>query len=158
MRKVWVASSLLLAALLFGTSTACLVTQPMPGLKSGSGPCPVDPARLETHVRYLTETCLPRDWQSPLGLEKAADYIAHTLRGAGGRVSEQTFEVCGKPFRNIIASFGPGTGVRVVVGAHYDACEALPGADDNASGVAGLLELARLLGSQAPATRVDLVA
>jgi Zn-dependent M28 family amino/carboxypeptidase len=45
-----------------------------------------------------------------------------------------------------------------VVGAHYDAYGGLPGADDNASGVAGAIELARLLGASPPPIRVDVVA
>jgi len=157
-RKRWVVFVLAIAVLLLGGTASCLVTQPMPFVRPGTGACPVEPARLETHVRFLTESCSPRDWQSPEGLGKAAEYIAETLRTLGGRVSEQVFEVRGKSFRNIIATFGPSAGERVVVGAHYDACEPLPGADDNASGVAGLLELARLLGTQSPVHRVDLVA
>ncbi|MFZ1614241.1 MAG: M28 family peptidase [Holophaga sp.] len=150
--------SLAVGALLLGSATACLVTQPMPKVKPGVGPCPVDPANLERHVRYLSEACVPRDWRSGQGLGQAAEFIAATLRSHGGRTSEQVFEVRGKPYKNILASFGPETGPRLVVGAHYDTCDALPGADDNASGVAGLLELGRLLGAAAPGIRVDLVA
>ncbi|MDP2875170.1 MAG: M28 family peptidase [Holophaga sp.] len=146
------------AAILLGSTTACLVTQPMPTLKPGTGPCSIDSARLERHVRFLSESCVPRDWQSPEGLGKAADYIAKSLQDSGGRVSEQVYEVRGKSFKNILASFGPESGPRVVVGAHYDTCEALPGADDNASGVAGLLELAQMFKIQRPGLRVDLVA
>ena len=55
----------------------------------------------------------------------------------------------GKQFRNFIARFGPREGPLIVIGAHYDSCGDTPGADDNASGVAGLLELARLLARKA---------
>ncbi len=48
----------------------------------------------------------------------------------------------------MICSFGPGNGERIIVGAHYDVYREQPGADDNASGVAGLLEIVRLLKSQ----------
>jgi Zn-dependent M28 family amino/carboxypeptidase len=48
-------------------------------------------------------------------------------------------------FQNVIATHGPNDAPIIVVGAHYDAYGGLPGADDNASGVAGLLELNRLL-------------
>ena len=61
-------------------------------------------------------------------------------------------------FRNVIASFGPDTRERIVIGAHYDAYQELPGADDNASGVAGLIELAHLLGKTSLPMRVELVA
>ena len=64
-------------------------------------------------------------------------------------------------YRNVIARFGT-EGATIVVGAHYDAISVnrapLPGADDNASGTAGLLELARLLGQVKPKRRVELVA
>ena len=59
------------------------------------------------------------------------------------------------------AIFGPQTKERVVIGAHYDSAGPLPGADDNASGVAGLIELAHLLGRAPKAslnTSVELVA
>jgi Zn-dependent M28 family amino/carboxypeptidase len=46
----------------------------------------------------------------------------------------------------------------IVIGAHYDSCGDTPGADDNASGVAGLLELARVLAEQPPKQPVELVA
>ena len=45
----------------------------------------------------------------------------------------------------MVARFRGANDAKVVVGAHYQACDRQPGADDNASGVAGLLELARLL-------------
>ena len=60
---------------------------------------------------------------------------------------EQTYQVGGKTYSNLILRLGPDTRERLVVGAHYDAWEELPAADDNASGVAGLIELGRLLGS-----------
>ncbi|HEY6125844.1 MAG TPA: M28 family peptidase, partial [Steroidobacteraceae bacterium] len=67
-------------------------------------------------------------------------------------------EADGKQFRNLIARFGPREGPLIVIGAHYDSCGDTPGADDNASGVAGLLELARLLALQPPKHSVELVA
>lgn len=118
----------------------------------------VDAARLEGHVRMLSETLRPRDYGHPGGLDKAAEYIRVQCEKAGGRVTEQTYEMNGITWRNVLARFGPETGSRIVVGAHYDAYGDLPGADDNASGVAGLIELARLLGRTPPETPVELVA
>jgi hypothetical protein len=119
---------------------------------------PVDPARLEAHVRKLAETFVPRDEAHPENLDRAAGYIRGELQEAGGRVEDQPFEVNGMAYRNVIARFGPETKERTVVGAHYDAAGPYPGADDNASGVAGLIELARLLGRNPPRTEVELVA
>jgi Zn-dependent M28 family amino/carboxypeptidase len=118
----------------------------------------VDPARLEAHVRKLSIELSPRDVGHPENLDAAAAYIAQQLRQTGAAVSEQPYRVEDNSYRNVIAHFGPDTSERIVVGAHYDAAGPLPGADDNASGVAGLLELARLFASQPPQMRVDLVA
>ena len=116
------------------------------------------PERLEARVRMLSEKLVPRDGGHPDGLDRAAAYIRAEFEAAGGAVSDQPYAVGGRAYRNVIASFGPDTAERVVVGAHYDTAGPLPGADDNASGVAGLLELARLLGKSSPPLRVELVA
>jgi Zn-dependent M28 family amino/carboxypeptidase len=119
---------------------------------------PVEPARLAAHVRMLAETFVPRNESHPENLDRAAAYIRSHFAEAGGRVEDQPFEIGGRTYRNVIAHFGPATRERIVVGAHYDAAGPLPGADDNASGVAGLLELARLLGEAPPPAHVELVA
>ena len=51
---------------------------------------------------------------------------------------------------------GPETKERIVIGAHYDARGPFPGADDNASGTAALIELARMLSVRPPAVRTEL--
>jgi Zn-dependent M28 family amino/carboxypeptidase len=118
----------------------------------------VDAARLEAHVRMLSETCAPRDEAHVENLDRAAHYIAAEFAAAGGAVREQPYTAGGRAYKNVIATFGPTTGARVVVGAHYDAAGPFPGADDNASGVAGLIELARLIGRAPPPAPVELVA
>jgi len=136
------------------------ITQPVifGGVKSVDSP-PVDAARLEAHVRMLSETFSPRDEGHPENLDRAAAYLRKEFEQAqAADVAEQPFQARGKTYRNVIASFGPRTKELIVVGAHYDAAGPLPGADDNASGVAGLIELAYLLGRTPPPMRVDLVA
>jgi Zn-dependent M28 family amino/carboxypeptidase len=118
----------------------------------------VDPGRLERHVRRLCGEFFPRDALHPKILERAAADIRSELERTGARVRDQPFSVEGQTYRNVVASFGPETRERVVVGAHYDACGELPGADDNASGVAGMIELARLLAGAPLFARVELVA
>src|SRR4030095_13156360 len=59
---------------------------------------------------------------------------------------------------NVICSWGQESNQRIVVGAHYDSYHEYPAADDNASGVAGLIELARLLSAARLPVQVDLVA
>ncbi|HEX3070136.1 MAG TPA: M28 family peptidase, partial [Thermoanaerobaculia bacterium] len=116
---------------------------------------------LRRHVEFFTATVRPRGADQPENLDRAAAYIGERFREAGARVSEQAFIDRGRTYRNVIADFGPLAGDKLIVGAHYDAFTStgdLPGADDNASGTAGLLELARLLGICAPRRPVELVA
>lgn len=134
------------------------VKQPFAGRDASCNPARVDPKRLEAHVRTMAERFHPRDFAHPLNLDQVAAYVERAFREAGGRVSVEPYVQHGREYRNVVASFGPEAGERVVVGAHYDAVKGTPGADDNASGVAVLLELARALGRRAPGVRVDLVA
>ena len=82
-------------------------------------------------------------------LERVARYIEAVIASFGYAVGSQEFTVDGKPVRNIDAVIEPprGTGDPevVVVGAHYDSVRGSPGANDNASGTAAVIELARLL-------------
>jgi Zn-dependent M28 family amino/carboxypeptidase len=108
-------------------------------------------------VRALSETFVPRDHRHPENLERTADYLAEALGRAGGQVHSEPYTVDGVRYRNVVARFGPDSDEVLVLGAHYDAAEGAPGADDNASGVAALLELAALLGASPPPMRVELV-
>lgn len=97
----------------------------------------------------------PRVTGSPASLA-AGDYIAAHLKQAGWAVEFQPFEYLGTPARNLIAKANVGQGPILILGAHYDSRrradqdaqrprEPVPGANDGASGVAVLLELARSL-------------
>ena len=139
---------------------AAAITQPAfralpaaPGLKA-------DPGRLRQHVEALARIS-PRDSDHPENLERAAAYIRSAYGRTRARVQDQAFQVQGRTYHNVIASLGPKTGPLLVVGAHYDAFGDLgpnPGADDDASGTAGLLELARLPDGRRLPMRVELVA
>ncbi len=134
------------------------MTQPLlPGGTMNPGAV-VQSARLEAHVRMLSETFFPRDAGHPENLDRAAAYIRREFEQATGRVSEQPYEANGTTYRNVLALFGPETKERIVVGAHYDTAGEQPGADDNASGVAGLIELASLLSDSSLPICVELVA
>jgi hypothetical protein len=117
-----------------------------------------DPELLRRHVEALSQQFVPRDWLHGENLEKCADYVARHFSASGAAVESQSFTAAGRPFRNVMGRFGVGRQPRLIVGAHYDAFEELPGADDNASAVAVLLELAAMLGRLAPTQAVDLVA
>lgn len=110
----------------------------MPG-KSYAGPLPPlsgeDRAlslRLRLHVAALAASERNADLETP------ARYIEHALKD----FSTQEFRSGGRKVRNIETGSGD-----IVVGAHYDTVPGSPGADDNASGVAVLIELARLVPS-----------
>jgi hypothetical protein len=149
---------ILAAAVLLIVALCLYLTQPLIRVANLPSPVSVDPARLETHVRALSESFVPRDDAHPENLDRCAAYIRREFESAHARVSEQPFSTGIKTYRNVIAHFGPETKEVIVVGAHYDTAGPLPGADDNASGVAGLLELARLLGNAQLPVRVELVA
>ncbi|WP_400191085.1 M28 family peptidase [Hymenobacter sp. B81] len=118
-----------------------------------------DTLRLRRDLQYLTTTPQARNHRHVAVLDSVASYLGRELRRAGGRVAEQPYQADGQTYRNVIASFGLETGPRLVIGAHYDVCDEQPGADDNGTGVAALLELARLLGrQQSLRQRIELVA
>lgn len=132
-----------------------VVTQPLWQTDQVTTSVSVSSERLQAHVRKLSAELPPRTF--PDNLNASAAYIREQW-AAFGKVQDMPFVVEGGTYNNLSISFGPATPTRIVIGAHYDAYEELPGADDNASGIAGLLELARLL-SQAPLTKqVELVA
>ncbi len=116
------------------------------------------PQGLEAHVRFLTEREPARDWSHRESLVQVAEYIGKAFEAAGARVEMQEFEASGECYQNVRGFFGPEIGERLIVGAHYDVAGELPGADDNASGVAVLIELAHRLESEALAVPVELVA
>ena len=139
--------------LIFG----CVISQPIlshntPSIKS------VKPDKLRKHVSVLSEQYYPRSYENSDNLSKCAAYIRKQFSRTGGHVTSQLYDGLGHSFENIILLL-PGTNVaRIVVGAHYDTCDDTPGADDNASGVAGLIELAHLLGDADLEHTIELVA
>jgi len=147
---------LLLLSLLLAGAVSC-VTQPWVS-PLASRDVSVDADALSKHVHTLAETYYPRSVDNFAQLEAAGDYVLGELRATGAATAIQIVDVDGRQYRNFIASFGPADGPLLVIGAHYDACGDTPGADDNASGVAALLELARLLAAEPPPKPVQLVA
>ncbi|MDJ0958359.1 MAG: M28 family peptidase [Arenicellales bacterium] len=144
-----------LAAILF--LSWFVVTQPFVTTGSPGQTFSASAEKLKQHVYVLSQELPPRA-HSAAALDITAAYIREQFKLYSGAVHDQTFEVQGETFRNVIAHFGPKTRERLVIGAHYDTAGGLPGADDNASGVAGLIEIARLLQHEAPAGTVELIA
>ena len=144
-----------LVAALAGTLIA-LVAQPFVA-SIPSQPPQADSALLEAHVKRLSVDLHPRRHDQLQNLERAAQYISDEFRASGASVTLQDVPIQG-PYKNVVARFGPASGPLLVIGAHYDSHGDTPGADDNASGVAGLIELSRLLGSTPQSRPIELVA
>ncbi|WP_339138753.1 MAG: M28 family peptidase [Candidatus Electrothrix sp. GW3-4] len=158
----------MLAALAFCFLLLCIsaiVTIRQPTSKENPFPSDLraDPDRLRWHVEYLAEELAPRNHNHPKKLAATVRYITTGLSVPGTQVSLQSYRAenaaSGQQEQvNIIARFGSREGPVVIIGAHYDAFGDFPGADDNASGIAGLLELARLLSRREITGNIELVA
>ena len=109
------------------------------------------------HVEQLAVLIGERNLWKEDSLERSANYIEMIFRQYGYAVERQSYTCYGKSSSNLVAETA-GEGSRIVVGAHYDTVPGSPGADDNASAVAGLLELARLFRENPGARKVAFVA
>ncbi len=130
--------------------------------------------RLRSHVEKLATDIGARSLpKSPGGLERAATYIEEQFSNAGLKPSRQTFSVAGyfddglfgathatQSASNIVVEITGGARASeiVVIGAHYDAVGDCPGANDNGSGVAAMLEIASALAKEKFARTIRFVA
>ena len=119
-----------------------------------------NPALLYQHVEFLTTLRPFRNHMNVASLDQVSDYLKQEFTTYRLDLHEQPFEAKGKKYRNVIASYNSEKQRRLIVGAHYDVCGDQPGADDNASAVAGLLESARMVATAQPTLdyRIDFVA
>ncbi len=106
--------------------------------------------RLFSDVEFLTNIRPFRNYKNLATLEKVYEHIHDAFRRAGYAPEAQPWIAEGQQYKNCIASFNKDKPKRLIVGAHYDVCGDQPGADDNASAVAGLLETARLVAANNP--------
>jgi Zn-dependent M28 family amino/carboxypeptidase len=144
--------SLAAAIVVFATPILILLWMTATPGTSYQGPLPpMKPAehalatRLHDHVVAIASE--PHNTDHPQALERSARYIERQLAGMGYTVHRLWFEAGGQRVRNIevmVASGAPAART-LVVGAHYDSAYDAPGANDNGSGVAALLEIARTL-------------
>lgn len=120
-----------------------------------------DSTILKKHVEAIISGEGYRNHTNIEALNRTAGYIQGEFAKSNTAVSTYDFTVQNNLYKNIITSFGPQNAPRIIIGAHYDVAGNQVGADDNASGVSGLLELARLLSKENHSEwnyRVDLVA
>jgi len=101
-------------------------------------------AELRAHVLMLSEIFRPRDDAHPEDLERAALYIENIFKQNGAFVSRQRVSVNGNDYSNVSVLYGSASTPIIIIGTHYDAAGPLHDADDNASGVAGVLEISKL--------------
>ncbi len=136
-------------------------------LRSFRGPLPALSAEetalrdeLRQHVRQLAGAIGERNVFTPATLDLAARYLEIGFTKAGYKVARQSYTVSGQTCDNLVAEI-PGTtrrGEIVVVGAHYDSVAGTVGANDNATGVAGVLALAKRWADRTPTRTVRFVA
>jgi len=100
-------------------------------------------ANLTAHLKYLSVTLGDRSIYRPEHLKKAEDYVFQAFQEMGYSPKRQTFICQRQEVSNVIAG-DQAPGGYYILGAHFDTVAGTPGADDNASGVAVLLETARL--------------
>ena len=140
---------IIILGLIVVVATILALLMKMPGRSfRGSAP-PLDAAQLARRdalhrdLTHIAGTIGERNVIVAKRYEEAAAFIEESLREAGFATTRQTFMVEGVACANIEAELrGTGDGI-VIIGAHYDTVDGSPGADDNGSGVAALLTLAR---------------
>lgn len=140
-----------------------MVSAPGESWSGGLQPLTAGEREVATNLRGHVTVIASREhnvFQLPM-LEQAAQYIENAFDKAGYlALGAQRFTVMDAPVRNIEAELKGGSRASeiIVVGAHYDSVVGAPGANDNGSGVAAMLELARLLHGSRPARTVRFVA
>jgi Zn-dependent M28 family amino/carboxypeptidase len=155
-RREWLRFCLIWGALIVIAGMGGCVMIPMPG-RSHKGPLPpltIEETRiaanLEKHVYALADEIGERNMWRYEELQQAAEYIKQTFANTGYASTAHSYHVEGKQAENIEARL-EGTdpdAQLIVVGGHYDSVVGCAGANDNASGAAATLEVARLLAKE----------
>ena len=150
--KLRLACTVLVLSLVMGFVWIWRMTQmPLKSYKGSLQPLSDEESQLATRlsgdVKYLSETVGERSLSRPGSLRATTDYLRDTFKQAGYVSIERTYSVEGHAVSNIEVSLvgSDNSSGSVIVGAHYDSVAGTVGADDNATGVAGVLELAQLL-------------
>ena len=117
-----------------------------------------DTARINNDLTIITKSEKSRNYKNIETLNSAAQYIFNELKKSCDTVYFQPYLVNGIEYKNVIGSIGLKNKEKIVIGVHYDVAGEQEGADDNASGVVGVLELARLLSKEVLKYRIDFVA
>lgn len=101
---------------------------------------------LRNHIKILSQDCYPRNLYTLEKLNAAKDYLIAEFTASAYQVKQQKFTVEGKEVANLDFYKESETGKPwLIIGAHYDSAYDTPGANDNASGIAALIEIAKSL-------------
>jgi len=145
--------------LVAGMLTACTHAPMEPVVPPSGARADGAEARLSATIVHLADTLGERNIQAhPDALRATADHIEVTLRAQGHTPRRQVVPTPFGDTTNVVVTIPGATSDLFVIGAHYDTAPGTPGADDNASGVAALLELARRLEGAQPPWTLELVA
>ena len=118
----------------------------------------VDTSSINKHLNKIINTKSARNYKNIGTLNYVANYIYSHFKKYADTTYYQTYNVNKQTYKNVVCVFGSKNLKTIVIGAHYDVCGNQDGADDNASGVVGLLELAKLLNNKALKYRFEIVA
>ncbi len=148
----YVCAFAMLAALSSPTGAVPVLEDPLP--------TPPLAERLRGHVVQLASVIGERNVWRADALHAAADYIREEWQRQGHDVASQRYDAYGVSSENLEITFSGSTSPEEIIlaGAHYDSVRGSPGANDNASGVAGLLEIGRAMAGQSLRRTVRLVA
>jgi Zn-dependent M28 family amino/carboxypeptidase len=115
---------------------------------------------LKRDISFLAGAIGDRNTVHYKALQDTAQFIEDAMKSQGYKVDSQEYVVDGRRVRNLVAEIKGGLRSTeiVVIGAHYDTVLDCPGADDNTSGIAALLELARILRTKHPARTLRFIA
>jgi len=116
-----------------------------------------DTTLIKEHFDKIVKTEKYRNYRNVQTLDTIASYIKAQFENYADTTYYQKYTVDNNEYKNVISVFGKHLKKTIVIGAHYDVCGDQDGADDNASGVIGLLELARLLKGKSLNHRIELV-
>ncbi|MEL7035986.1 MAG: M28 family peptidase [Cyanobacteria bacterium J06592_8] len=107
---------------------------------------------LEQDIKILAQEIGERNYLNPKNLRASADFLEKKFLSCGYQVQRQAYEVNSQTFENLVVEIRGSTHPDeiIVIGGHYDSVVGCPGANDNGSGAAAVLELARIFARKKP--------
>lgn len=127
---------------LFGTLFLTTSTWVLPSVT------PASTDNLKFYMEQIIGQQGQRNYKNTAELQRVSAWIKEQMRLFGVPCHYQNYSVNSLGYRNVVCTLTTGHADKVIVGAHYDVFGETQGADDNASGVAGVIETARILAQQ----------